>query len=174
MYQSITFFFVTVVFAYLSRNYFLKPSSHGFFRFFAFESILVLVLINIHAWFRDPFSVQQIFSWLCLFASLFLAIHGFYLLRTIGKPRGKIEDTSFLVTRGAYRYIRHPLYSSLLWLAFGAFLKQPSISGIALLVATLAFLLATAWVEETENLQRFGQDYILYMENTKMFIPFIF
>ena len=174
VYQPIIFIAVTVALTYLSRNYFLQPSSHGFFRFFAFESILALVLINTHTWFQDPFSARQILSWLCLLVSLFLVLHGIYLLRTIGKPQGIIEGTTILVTRGAYRYIRHPMYSSLLWLAMGAFLKQPSMTGTALLVGTVAFLLATARVEEAENLQRFGQDYAVYMEKTKMFVPFLF
>lgn len=78
------------VLAYLSRQSFSQPRSHGFFRFFAFESILVLVLLNIDSWFVDPFSLRQIFSWILLLLSLLLALHHFYLLRQIGKPRGKI------------------------------------------------------------------------------------
>jgi len=32
--------------------------SHGFFRFFAFESILGLFLLNVTYWFRDPFVLR--------------------------------------------------------------------------------------------------------------------
>jgi protein-S-isoprenylcysteine O-methyltransferase Ste14 len=39
---------------------------------------------------------------------------------------------------------------------------------------TSAFLIATAKVEETENLEKFGSDYAVYMKTTKMFIPFLF
>jgi len=171
---TIIFLTATLIIAALSWKSLKEPTSHGFFRFFAFESVLALVLINTHTWFQDPFSARQILSWLCLLVSLFLVLHGIYLLRIIGKPQGIIEGTTILVTRGAYRYIRHPMYSSLLWLATGAFLKQPSMTGTALLVGTVAFLLATARVEEAENLQRFGQDYAVYMEKTKMFVPFLF
>jgi protein-S-isoprenylcysteine O-methyltransferase Ste14 len=93
--------------------------SHGFYRFFAFEAILALILLNIAFWFHQPFSVRQILSWALLLLSLFLAIHGFTLLRRIGVPdkdiqdprRLNIEKTTRLVRVGAYRYIRHPLYS---------------------------------------------------------------
>jgi protein-S-isoprenylcysteine O-methyltransferase Ste14 len=44
---------------------------------------------------------------------------------------------------------------------------------ILVLVAT-AFLLATAKVEEAENLQKFGEDYAAYMKATKRFIPILF
>jgi len=43
-----------------------------------------------------------------------------------------------------------------------------------LVLATSAFLVATARVEEAENLQQFGTDYAVHMRTTKMFIPFLF
>jgi len=78
------------------------------------------------------------------------------------------------VTLGAYKYIRHPLYTSLLLLGWGVFFKDVSpLSGI-MVMATSTFLIATAKVEETENLQKFGDDYAAYMKTTKMFIPLLF
>ncbi len=64
--------------------------------------------------FRDPFSALQIVSWLLLRPSLILAVHGFHLLRVMGRPEGEIEDTATLLMFGAYKYIRHPLYAFLL------------------------------------------------------------
>ena len=156
--------------------------SHGFYRFFAFEAILALILLNIEFWFRQPFSIRQILSWSLLLVSLFLAVHGFTLLRRIGKPDAHIQDptrlniekTTQLVKVGAYRYIRHPLYASLLCLTWGAFLKQPSLLGGGLgAIATLA-LYATARAEEAENLEQFGAEYAEYTSQTRMFIPFVF
>lgn len=150
------------------------PRSHGFFRFFAFESMVALILLNVGGWFRDPLSAHQIVSWLLLSVSLFLAVHGFYLLNKIGKPKEdyNIENTSALVTVGAYRYIRHPLYSSILFLGWGVFFKAPSALGIILVSAVSAFAIATAKVEEKENLRKFGAGYAAYLKKTKMFIPF--
>lgn len=147
--------------------------THGFFRFFAFESILVLMLLNVEHWFRDPFSPLQIVSWLLLLSSLILAVHAFYLLRVVGRPQGGIEHTTTLVRLGAYKYIRHPLYTSLLLLGWGVFLKNPSLFGGVLAVVTSVFLIATARVEETENIHKFGVDYAAYMKTTKRFIPFV-
>ena len=174
MLQVIAFVLVSVGIVFFSWTSLRDPQAHGFFRFFAFEAILALLLLNGEHWFREPFSALQIVSWLLLLASLFLAVHGFYLLRSIGRPEGKIEDTTTLVTRGAYRYIRHPLYASLLFLGWGAFFKQPSLLGGALVLATTAFLVVTARVEEAENRRKFGADYAAYMKTTKMFIPFLF
>ncbi|MEJ2737690.1 MAG: isoprenylcysteine carboxylmethyltransferase family protein, partial [Anaerolineae bacterium] len=86
----------------------------------------------------------------------------------------EFEKTTRLVTVGAYRYIRHPLYSSLLFLAWGIFFKDPSwIGGLLVLAATL-LLLVTARAEEAENVRFFGQAYEAYMGQTKRFIPYLF
>lgn len=174
MFKLIVFALVSVGIVSLSWTSLSDPRSHGFFRFFAFESILALILLNLKPWFRDPLSTLQIISWSLLLSSLLLAVHGFYLLYQIGRPKRGIEDTTTLVIQGAYHYIRHPLYSSLLLFGWGAFFKDPSLLGGVLVLATSAFLIATARVEETENLHKFGANYAAYMKTTKMLIPFLF
>ncbi|MGD9101096.1 MAG: methyltransferase [Anaerolineae bacterium] len=150
------------------------PRAHGFLRFYALESILTLILFNLEYWFRDPFSAPQIVSWSLLSLSLLLVVHSFRLLRIAGKPRDKIESTTALVQVGVYKYIRHPLYSALLWLGWGVFFKRPSLVGGVLVLAASAALFATAKVEEAQNLRRFGSAYEVYVKATKMFIPFLF
>jgi len=43
-----------------------------------------------------------------------------------------------------------------------------------LAVAATVFLVATAKIEERENIRFFGAPYQQYMKGTKMFIPFMF
>jgi len=159
---------------FVSWTSFRNPRSHGFYRFFAFEFTLALILLNLDNWFRDPFSIHQIVSWLLLFVSIVLVAHGIYLLRVVGRPKSGIESTTALVIVGAYKYIRHPLYSSLLFLAWGVFCKAPSIPGGILAAVATAFLVTTARIEESENAQKFGVEYAAYMKTTRMFIPFVF
>ena len=158
---------------FLSWGSLRKPRSRGFFRFLTFESILALILLNVDYWFRSPFSALQVVSWLLLILSLIMAVHGFYMLRKVGKPGAGVENTTTLITRGAYRYIRHPLYSSLLLLGLGVFLKHPSFLTGGLIMVIFVFLLTSARIEETENLQKFGAEYASYMKTTRMFIPFL-
>ncbi len=150
------------------------PGMRGFYRLIAWESILTLVFLNALAWFRRPFSALQIVSWLLLLGSLLLAVHGFWLLRVVGKPRGNIEATTRLVRVGAYQYIRHPLYTSLLLLAWGAFFKDISLTGILFTLCASLFLYFTAFVEEQEMLGKFGEQYADYMRSTRRFMPFLF
>jgi protein-S-isoprenylcysteine O-methyltransferase Ste14 len=168
--------------AYASRASLAGPRFHGFYRFFAWEAILGLTLLTIDAWFRDPFSWHQLVSWILLIISALLVIVGVHLLRQRGAPDARRDDlalvafekTTALVTTGAYHYIRHPLYSSLLFLAWGIFFKAPSWPGSLLVGAATLFLVATARVEEAENLRFFGEAYQEYMKQTRMFIPFLF
>lgn len=156
------------------------PRSHGFYRFFAFELLAALILVNVPHWFHEPFSARQLVSWFLLTASAGLAIEGFRLFRKVGKPvpvdggtNLAFENTTTLVSVGAYRFIRHPMYASLLGLGWGVFLKHPAATTAGLALSASAFLVVTALVEERENLARFGPAYAAYMKATRRFIPFI-
>ncbi len=181
-FKIVVFIVVSVGIVWISWSSLRNFRFHGFYRFFAWETILVLILFNLEHWFYAPLSAHQIVSWFLLTISLFLVIHGVQLLRMVGKPDDRradpsllgIEKTSTLVTIGAYQYIRHPLYSSLLFLTWGAFFKHPSWTGVCLAVLTTFFLTLTAKVEEAENIDFFGDVYQSYMTQTKMFIPFLF
>ena len=171
--KFIIFAVITIVSILLHRKALTNYKSHGFFRFFVFECILALLLLNTEFWFYKPFSLFQIISWLLLILSLAIAVHGFYLLHEMGKPKRGIEDTTVLVRRGIFRLIRHPLYFSLILLELGVFLKNPSLVGIVLVIVVFILLFLAARYEEKENIQRFGAEYQAYMKTTKMFIPFV-
>ena len=147
---------------------------HGVYRFFSFESILILVLLNWRYWFDEPFSWHQIVSWILLIGSIVPAVEGFRLLRVVGRPEGQFENTTSLVKVGVYRYIRHPLYASLILLGLGIFFKTFSGIGAVLALINVCAMLATARREEKEMVDKFGLEYIAYVQETKMFIPHIF
>jgi len=172
--KLVVFAVVSVAIIWLSWTSFCHPRSRGFYRFFAFEFILILILLNLDNWLIDPFSVFQIVSWLLLICSIVLAMSGFYLLHVIGRPKSGIESTTTLVKIGAYKYIRHPLYSSLLFLIWGVFFKDITPVGGVIASVSTALLIVIAKMEETENIQKFGAEYTAYMKSTRMFIPFLF
>lgn len=157
-----------------SRRSLIDPRHYGFYRFFAFEALLGIVFLNIRIWFEDPFSPHHILSWVLLILALAIAIHSFRLLKREGLPAGQIEQTTRLVSQGAYRYIRHPLYTSLILFGWGIYLKHPLPLTTTLIFTTCGLLAATAIVEEQQNLKKFGEEYRQYMEKTKRFIPFLF
>lgn len=186
MVRGIVFVMLSAVLALISRASLRIPRSHGFYRFFAWECILALFVLNFigfRQWFGDPLSVRQLVSWLFLIGCIVPAVSGVYLLRRRGRPTAArpddaglvwIEKTTQLVTTGVFKYVRHPLYSSLLLLAWGVFFKRPTWVAGAVALGATAFLVATARAEEVENIRFFGEAYRIYMQRTKMFIPFVF
>jgi protein-S-isoprenylcysteine O-methyltransferase Ste14 len=183
VWKLIVFTIATFLLIYISRASLRRPGSHGFYRFFAWECILVLFLLNVGMWFVAPFSWHQLVAWALLFASLLPLALGVRSLRTRGLPTEEragdssllaFEKTTSLVTTGVYAYIRHPLYSSLLLLAWGIFFKAPSLPGGCLAVVATAFLIATADADERECLEFFGNDYRDYMQGTRRFIPYLY
>ncbi len=181
--KTLFFSLGTLILTYISRASLRVPRSHGFYRFFTWESMLALLLLNVDFWFRDPFAWHQLIAWTLLFVSFIPLGFGIHFLRTRGKPTVQregdasllaFEKTTQLVTSGIYRYIRHPLYSSLLLLAWGIFFKLPSLLGGILVVTATVFLVFTAKADEAECVQFFGAQYQEYMKRTKMFLPFLF
>lgn len=181
MTRILLFIVCTLFFLRFSRRSLHKPKSHGFYRFFVFETILLLVLLNHPYWFAAPFSPHQLASWALLLASITFVVHSLLLLRRSGghgvreeMPENlPFENTVRLVEVGLYRFIRHPMYSSLLFLAWGAFLKHVTPLTVVLVLLASGLLIVVAKVEERENMLFFGAAYAEYMRRTRMFIPWL-
>ena len=167
--------------AVLSFRNLLKPKTYGFYRLISWWCIIGLFARNYPYWFRDPFSGFQWISWILLLISLGLIIPAVYLMRHAGKPlKGReeseifgFESTTTLIDTGLFRYIRHPMYASLLYLGWGIFFKHPDAFGFVLsLISTIA-LYVTARLDEKICLKYFGNAYTTYMTKTRRFIPFV-
>jgi len=172
----------TLLLLYVSRASLLRPRSHGFFRFFAWEAIVGLLLLNAPLWFRRWLSWNQIISWLLLLVSFIPLGLGVGGLRGRGQadPKARrdsellaFERTTKLVDVGVFQYIRHPMYCSLLLLTWGLFFKDPSPTGAALASAATLSLVLTAKADEAECIEAFGDEYKNYMQRTRMFIPYV-
>lgn len=156
--------------------------THGFYRFFVFEAAIILIALNLNRWFVDWNSWHQLISWVLLSIGAFIVIYAVYLMKSIGKPQKvdedsstfKYENTSVLIKSGLFKYIRHPMYSSLLFLIWGVFFKSVGLFDFIIAIIGTYFLVKTAETEEKENVERFGKEYKEYMSGTKKFLPGIF
>ncbi|MFC1500292.1 methyltransferase family protein [Candidatus Zixiibacteriota bacterium] len=158
-----------------------NPQSHGFYRFFGFVATGTIIILNLPYWLEYDFSIRGATAELFLGISLWFVSWGVWGLRQYGGWTEReespetlgFEDTARLVTRGLFRHIRHPMYSSLLLLSWGSCLKRVTFNTVALgLIATVAYII-TAKIEERENLAFFGEQYRDYMGKSRMFIPWI-
>lgn len=179
--RVVLFIALSIPVIYLSKQGLFDIKSHGFTRFFAWECIIGLFVANYSFWFADPFSARQLISWMLLLISVYLVIAGVLYLKKARKPGivrvddklFKFEKTTELVTTGIFKYIRHPLYSSLLFLTWGIWFKHPTLilTFVALLSSVLLWY--TALRDEKECIAFFGDSYREYMKGTKRFIPLI-
>lgn len=124
MERYILFGILSLPIIYLSRRSFFNFKTPGFYRFFGWECILWLLVSNYSYWFEKPFSTKQIFSWIFLIYSIYPVLAGTLLLKKAGKTKKtreekalyQFEKTTELIDSGIYKFIRHPLYSALLFL----------------------------------------------------------
>jgi protein-S-isoprenylcysteine O-methyltransferase Ste14 len=164
----------TLIIILFSWHYSIRHKRyHGIPRFFSFESIYLLVLLNIRVWFHDPFSLHQVISWIFLILSAYFGLAGYILLKSKGKAAQNFENTTVLVKSGVYKLIRHPLYFSLFLLGTGVMMKDLSIASILLGTVNFIAVFFTALTEEKEMAGKFGEPYMEYMKETKMFIPYL-
>jgi protein-S-isoprenylcysteine O-methyltransferase Ste14 len=166
---------------HVSRSSLRVPRSHGFHRFFAWEFIVALFLLNVDVWFQTPGSWHQLIYWFLLTVCIVPLIFEVRSLMTQGKPVKQREaepqllnfEKTPLVTTEIYHYIRHPLYSSLMLLTWGILFKAPAGLRVLLALATTLFLIVTAKTDEAECIRFFDSNYEVYMKQTKMFVSFV-
>jgi protein-S-isoprenylcysteine O-methyltransferase Ste14 len=181
MEKYLVFGFLSIPIVVLSWRTLFDIRSHGFYRFFSWECIAWLLASNYKFWFDNPFCVRQIFSWIFLFIGAYLVIAGVIWLKKAGKPIKsrdeealfEFEKTSQLVDTGIFKYIRHPLYSSLIFLTWGIFIKNITVFLFFVAALSTAFLYLTAIFDEKECIKYFGDKYREYMKHSKRFIPFL-
>lgn len=91
---------------------------------------------------------------------------GNFNIRPTPRPGGT------LVTSGPYRWIRHPMYTSVLLAAAAAAVKAHQFVDAGLWLALLAVLLFKAGMEERALMTRFP-DYRDYKSRTTRFLPWL-
>ncbi len=156
--------------------------SHGFYRFFSWECMAWLLAVNYKHWFVNPYGLFQVISWSLLLYAGYLAFMGMLLMIKKGKPHPSrdeknlfgFEKTTELIDTGVFKYVRHPLYSALIFVTWAIYLKNPTLFLSVFAVASTLFLYFTSLFDEKECSNYFGNEYINYMKRTKMFIPFVF
>jgi len=102
--------------------------------------------------------------------SWFIWIH-----RTLGSNlsvRLQIKDLQTLITDGPYRWVRHPMYTAFYVLHMAVFFLTANwFIGITWLAGLTVIILLRVKREEAMMIERFGEQYVLYMARTGRFIP---
>jgi protein-S-isoprenylcysteine O-methyltransferase Ste14 len=129
----------------------------------------------------EKFDLQQLISSALMIVSLIYVISAVRTMRKKGKAsRQRGDETLFgferitvMIESGIFRHIRHPMYSSLIFLVWGLLLRNIEVALIIIALIATFFCVYAANIEEKENIEYFGERYLRYMQRTKMFIPHI-
>jgi len=85
----------------------------------------------------------------------------------LGKSLAVLPRADRLVTRGVYRYLRHPIYIGLTMTILGLIVASGSLFGLVFLfVVVVPLNIARARLEERALLKKFGGEYKTYLSNT--------
>lgn len=147
-----------------------------------FQGTMSLVWIGIvvsYAWYpawmaalKFPLPLWLRYSGVLLgFVSFPLLLATFHALGRYWTPLPQIREKHELVTSGPYRFIRHPMYSTMIML----FIAFPLISAnILVALSSLAAIAATiGWAMKEEKMLTgyFGNEYREYMKQAGAFLP---
>jgi protein-S-isoprenylcysteine O-methyltransferase Ste14 len=124
------------------------------------------------------FADYQLPSWASWIGAVFFAGALLLLWRShvdLGRnwsPKMQIREEHTLVTGGVYKYMRHPMYSAhFLWAIAQLLLLHNWIAGPAFLVTSVPLYLFRVPVEERMMLDRFGEEYRMYINRTGRMFP---
>ena len=90
-------------------------------------------------------------------------------LRILPEP----SANATLVTRGPYRFIRHPMYTAILLGSVGLLINHFTWMRLSMVIALAIVLIIKLTWEEKMLSKKFGE-YMDYMKHTKRILPFIF
>ena len=138
--------------------------------------IVLLLLIGAAPW-AEPFLLKHPpFLPLLLNIGEFLLFVGLFLMTiamiTLGSnltPSPKPKEDSTLVTKGVYKYARHPIYTGLMISCFGFSLASSSFLALIFLIILGSLLNKKVLFEETLLTEKFGSAYTEYKNNVRRF-----
>jgi protein-S-isoprenylcysteine O-methyltransferase Ste14 len=132
------------------------------------------VLLDYSRWHLVPSLEQPALQALGLAVTVIGSAGLIWTDRCLARHFASDEAATELMTRGPYRFVRHPRYLSILLLTLGFALAFASIVGWALVFIVLAAVLHRIAREEVHLRDVFGAAYEAYARRTARLVPLLF
>lgn len=143
--------------------------AYGYAQTAAFCVFAVAVIFN-----RGPLlfawaNARGVGSALCILGVMIMAA-AFVSLRNVIQINPEPKAGGHLVTSGVYRRLRHPIYTAILLIVIGLWLRQPTILLCVASLVVSGFLVVKSRYEERLLAERYPE-YAQYRAHTWGFIP---
>ena len=179
--KAILFCILSLPLLALSRRVLFKLKKPGLYRLVVWECILWLAIQNHRYLIVEEFDLQQLISSALMIASLVFVLSAVFTMREKGRVSKQrrdhtlfgFEKTTVLIETGIFKYVRHPMYSSLIFLSWGFLLRNIEVALLIVALIAICSGIFAALMEEKENIAYFGERYRHYTLKTKMFIPYV-
>jgi len=139
---------------------------------------IIVLFIFFSVWITDSFILHtstflmdKISLIIRLSIMVFSLIPVFYLIRSGHQVVPRIRKTDNLVTTGAFRYVRHPLYLASLLTYFALSISTLSLFSMAIFVGIFILHDYIASYEEKRLKMKYGETYSLYRIKTGKWLP---
>jgi protein-S-isoprenylcysteine O-methyltransferase Ste14 len=110
----------------------------------------------------------------CMIGGIFLRQWSIAILGRFFSMSVSVQERQSIIRDGPYRYIRHPSYTGALLTLTGIGLAIQSWGALLILVLIFGFAYGyRILVEEKALVTHIGEEYIAYMKETNMLIPFV-
>lgn len=139
---------------------------------------VVLVLIQFFTLFFLLFTsslTQAIWVWPILIMAILLGLFAIWTMRQSRlRIQPEVAPKSILVQNGLYKWIRHPMYLSVILLGVGLLLTNLVWWRVLLFIILVDDLRMKMKYEETLLAKHFGPAFETYKSKTKKLIPFLY
>ena len=158
---------------------FLFPYYRILFNVIAIAGLLIMINITLSdkKLLFDTNSAINVISHFLFFSGLIvlgIASNSFDLKEFFGLNKQQMNAKNKLVTKGIYKYVRHPLYTGTILVTAGCFLNLPTLSVLVFLILTFIYIEIGSRLEEQKLKEEFGNEYIEYCKTVKRYFPFIY
>ena len=171
------------IFAAIPIKQWIKAKMKGNYRYYR-KLYVVFALISFAAILWYQFNMDQIVLFEApLFLKIITGITGsiaaiiiiLYILRYfrsfLNEPLATVGEAKPLVTSGAYKYVRHPLYIVTFVFIWSAFVFLPWLSSLICVVIVTGYTILAIPLEEKKLVMEYGDAYVEYKKRIPMLFP---
>lgn len=165
---------------FVKKSIIRKDPKWMIFRFIVLIAIILIIEFNkTNTVYFSTFLFQSAFSFVILgsiltVVGLFGAIWARIYLGRNWSGYVTYKENHGLVTDGPYKFVRHPIYTSLILMFIGTILYYGSLFVFIIFIIMTSIFIWRIKREEKIMINLFGKKYLDYMKRTKKLIPLIY